>query len=231
MSSTSSNYCGKPCCKWSTFQIRWSGCHRQTGQTPHQWQTDCSPSETQPQLGRHHCSAPNLYLSFLPLNTSDRPHPHCGEFCSWTFPTTSVIKFSPLCPQRLDDPTFHYSSNRYQNFQAINYIAEGHVIFMPFQGNGGATHERRSSWSCDSVTISYASRRGTNRCRRCKQYLAEGELRFGVSDHHHSRWSHRKSVIVTFCPVVWTCPHDRSGFRCDGCWSRVAFTVCSEGSK
>lgn len=42
--------------------------------------------------------------------------------------------------------------------------------------------QRRSSWTCDSVTISYASRRGTNRCRRCKGFLAEGELRFGVSD-------------------------------------------------
>ncbi|CAM9494885.1 unnamed protein product, partial [Ectocarpus sp. 12 AP-2014] len=36
------------------------------------------------------------------------------------------------------------------------------------------------AWTCDSVTISYASPRGTNRCRSCKLHMESGAIRFGM---------------------------------------------------
>lgn len=36
------------------------------------------------------------------------------------------------------------------------------------------------AWTCDSLTISYASPRGTNRCRSCKLHMESGAIRFGV---------------------------------------------------
>lgn len=57
----------------------------------------------------------------------------------------------------------------------------GTVVVVAITDMEQSTHsQKRSSWTCDSVTISYASRRGTNRCRRCKGFMAQGELRFGV---------------------------------------------------
>ncbi|CAM9211878.1 unnamed protein product [Sphacelaria rigidula] len=80
-----------------------------------------------------------------------------------------------------------------------------------------AVHERRSSWTCDSVTISYASARGTARCRRCKQYLAEGELRFGMIFKSQNPTTHMLYQGFHLCCVAApdnvTCPEDLEGIQ------------------
>lgn len=77
------------------------------------------------------------------------------------------------------------------------------MAFQQDKENGNL--QRRSSWTCDSVTISYASRKGTNRCRRCKGFLAEGELRFGVSDDEYysnirSTYQRACTESLLYCP-------------------------------
>eukprot|EP00904_Undaria_pinnatifida_P010856 jgi/Undpi1/6900/HiC_scaffold_21.g09376.m1 len=75
--------------------------------------------------------------------------------------------------------------------------------------------QRQSSWTCDSVTISYASRRGTNRCRRCKGFLAEGELRFGMIFKSHNQHMLFQGFHLSCinAPTDLTCPTELEGIQ------------------
>ncbi|CAM9767844.1 unnamed protein product [Ascophyllum nodosum] len=76
--------------------------------------------------------------------------------------------------------------------------------------------QRCSAWTCDSIMISYASWRGTNRCRRCKGYMAHRELRFGMIFKSHSQQHHLYQGFHLSCchpPASLTCPDELEGIQ------------------
>ncbi|CAM9767705.1 unnamed protein product [Ascophyllum nodosum] len=76
--------------------------------------------------------------------------------------------------------------------------------------------QRRSSWIYDSLMISYASRRGTSRCRRCKGYMAHRELHFGIFFKSSIRKLHLYQGFHLSCcppPAFLTCPGELEGIE------------------